>query len=120
MKLVEDSRTNRMMESLKLFSEITSSMYFKNTSVMLFLNKTDLLQEKIKKKTLKCLFPEYDGGSDFDKAVSFIEEKFKDSFGSTEDLYVKHTCAIDTQNIEHIFESLKDTILRNSFRAFEA
>lgn len=61
MKLEEDNGTNRMVESLKLFSEVTSSQWFKNTSVILFLNKDDLFREKLPRSPLSKLFPEYNG-----------------------------------------------------------
>ena len=38
-----------MTESLALFGEITNNRYFERTSIILFLNKRDLFQMKIKK-----------------------------------------------------------------------
>lgn len=119
MVLREDLNTNRMIESIKLFGEVTSSTWFQNTNFILFLNKKDLFEEKIKKKPLSVLFPEYKGGNNYEEAIKFIEQKFQDSFGSKEDLYIKSTCALDTENIKHIFDSVKDSLLRSSFRAFE-
>lgn len=108
-----------MTESIKLFGEVTSSTWFQKTNFILFLNKMDLFKEKIKKKPLTVLFPEYKGGDNYEEAVKFIEQKFHDSFGSNEDLYVKTTCALDTENIKHIFDAVKDSLLRSSFKAFE-
>lgn len=82
MKLEEDQNTNRMIESLKLFAEVTSSQWFKNTSVILFLNKDDLFREKLPRSPLSKLFPEYTGGDDYESALKFIESKYKDAFGS--------------------------------------
>jgi GTPase SAR1 family protein len=69
-KCYEDDVTNRMMESLDLFDEIVNGNWFKNTTIMLFLNKTDVFREKIKKTDLKVCFDEYDGGCDYEKAAS--------------------------------------------------
>lgn len=44
--LFEDDKTNRMTEALRLFKEICNSRWFKDTSMILFLNKCDLFKEK--------------------------------------------------------------------------
>lgn len=61
LKLYEDDTTNRMAESLKLFSDICNSKWFLSTAMILFLNKRDLFEEKIKKVDLSICFPEYNG-----------------------------------------------------------
>ena len=45
--LAEDETTNRMNESLRLFKTILEYHWFKDTNVILFLNKKDLLEEKV-------------------------------------------------------------------------
>ena len=52
---------NRMQESLKLFDSICNNKWFTDTSIILFLNKKDLFEEKIKKSALSVCFPEYTG-----------------------------------------------------------
>ena len=52
---------NRMMESMKLFDSICNNKWFTDTSIILFLNKKDLFEEKIKKSPLTVCFPEYTG-----------------------------------------------------------
>ena len=52
---------NRMQESLKLFDSICNNKWFTDTSIILFLNKKDLFEEKIKKSPLTICFPEYTG-----------------------------------------------------------
>ena len=52
---------NRMQESLKLFDSICNNKWFTDTSIILFLNKKDLFDEKIKKSPLTICFPEYTG-----------------------------------------------------------
>ena len=46
--LPEDGQTNRLKESVYLFQRILNYEWFWNTSVVLFLNKKDLLEEKCK------------------------------------------------------------------------
>lgn len=50
-----------MEESKALFKTIITYPWFQNSSVILFLNKKDLLEEKIMYSHLVDYFPEYDG-----------------------------------------------------------
>ena len=45
--LEEDDEVNRMIESMKLFDSICNNRWFTDTSIILFLNKKDLFEEKI-------------------------------------------------------------------------
>ena len=56
-----DRPQNRMEESKALFKTIITYPWFQNSSVILFLNKKDLLEEKIMYSHLVDYFPEYDG-----------------------------------------------------------
>ncbi|EAU83189.1 guanine nucleotide-binding protein alpha-1 subunit [Coprinopsis cinerea okayama7 len=47
--LEEDPRTNRIDDSLQLFTQICSNALLKNVHLVLFLNKTDLLKAKLEK-----------------------------------------------------------------------
>ena len=55
------SLQNRMQESLKLFDSICNNKWFGDTSIILFLNKKDLFEEKILRSPLTICFPEYTG-----------------------------------------------------------
>lgn len=50
-----------MEESKALFRTIITYPWFQNSSVILFLNKKDLLEEKIMYSHLVDYFPEFDG-----------------------------------------------------------
>lgn len=52
---------NRMHESLKLFDSICNNKWFNDTSIILFLNKKDIFENKITKSPLNICFPEYTG-----------------------------------------------------------
>jgi hypothetical protein len=60
-KLYEDEGVNRLDESLKLFDEICNSRWFTDVAIILFLNKSDIFREKIKKVDLSVVFPNYKG-----------------------------------------------------------
>ena len=61
--LAEDEEMNRMTESMKLFDSICNNKWFVDTSIILFLNKKDLFEEKIRHSQLSVCFPEYKGMS---------------------------------------------------------
>lgn len=112
------SHINRMKESRALFKTIISSEYFQNTSVILFLNKKDILAEKIMSHHIADHFPEFDGPKhDAEHARNFILKKYADCFERRRtpkrDLYAHFTCATDTRNIKYVFAAVKDIILKN-------
>ena len=59
--LLESNIENRLEESKALFSTILNYGWFEHSSIILFLNKKDLLEEKIMHSNLVDYFPEYDG-----------------------------------------------------------
>jgi len=112
LKLYEDDETNRMHESLKLFKEICNSRWFIDTAMILFLNKRDLFEEKIKKIDLNVTFEDYKGGLNYDNAVAFIKDKFlQQNENPKKHIYSHVTCATDTGNIQIVFNTVKDIVL---------
>lgn len=87
MKIREDNETNRLQESINLFGEVWSSRFLRDSGFILFLNKQDVLREKIEKGIkLEDHFPDFESyqtkesegteGDEYIKARSFIKEKF--------------------------------------------
>jgi len=111
--LREDNSQNRMAEAILLFDEVANSSWFKENAVILFLNKTDLFDEKIKKVPLSVFFKEYTDGSDVDKAKQYIKERFLERVRH-DAVYTHFTCALNTKNIEFVIKSTKDTLLRET------
>lgn len=112
--LVESDNENRMEESKALFRTIITYPWFQRSSVMLFLNKKDLLEEKIMQSHLIDYFPEYDGPQrDPDCARDFILRMFVELNPDPHKIIYSHfTCATDTENIRFVFAAVKDTILQ--------
>lgn len=65
---------NRMEESKALFKTIITYPWFQHSSVILFLNKKDLLEEKIMYSHLVDYFPEYDGTLKKFKVTQYFPE----------------------------------------------
>lgn len=110
--LAEDESTNRMTESLRLFASIVNNDWFQDTSVILFLNKTDLFREKIERSPLTRCFPEYSGSSTFEEASAYVRSQYLGSNqGASKEVYVHLTCATDTENIDFVFKAVTNMII---------
>ncbi|XP_043463267.1 guanine nucleotide-binding protein G(o) subunit alpha [Leptopilina heterotoma] len=115
--LHEDETTNRMQESLKLFDSICNNKWFTDTSIILFLNKKDLFEEKIRKSPLTICFPEYAGAQEYGEAAAYIQAQFEAKNKSTsKEIYCHMTCATDTNNIQFVFDAVTDVIIANNLR----
>ncbi|XP_063377159.1 G protein alpha q subunit-like [Cydia fagiglandana] len=118
--LFESNNENRMDESKALFKTIITQPWFQNSSVILFLNKKDLLEEKIMTSHLGDYFPEYDGPKqDAPKAMDFILQKFlAENPDPDRQCYSHFTTATDTENIKLVFCAVKDTIMQAALKEF--
>ncbi|XP_030108291.1 guanine nucleotide-binding protein G(t) subunit alpha-2 isoform X2 [Mus musculus] len=118
MVLVEDDEVNRMHESLHLFNSICNHKFFAATSIVLFLNKKDLFEEKIKKVHLSICFPEYDGNNSYEDAGNYIKSQFLDlnMRKDVKEIYSHMTCATDTQNVKFVFDAVTDIIIKENLK----
>ncbi|XP_061881803.1 guanine nucleotide-binding protein subunit alpha-14-like [Entelurus aequoreus] len=118
--LVECDNENRMEESKALFKTIVTYSWFQRSSVILFLNKTDILKEKIMHSHLADYFPEFTGPrQDAASAQEFILKMYQEQKPEKDRrLYPHFTCATDTENIRFVFVAVKDTILRHNLKEF--
>jgi len=115
--LHEDETTNRMQESLKLFDSICNNKWFGDTSIILFLNKKDLFEEKILRSALTICFPEYSGAQEYGEAAAYIQAQFEaKNKSTTKEIYCHMTCATDTQNVQFVFDAVTDVIIANNLR----
>jgi len=114
MTLEEDNITNRLEESLRLFGEVTGSTFFQPVSWILFLNKCDVFEEKIKKIPLNQYFKDISDKEpmNFETSCMYIQKKYEKKFKGSQ-LYHFVTCAIDTENCKRVFDSVRDTVIQN-------
>ncbi|XP_028827663.1 guanine nucleotide-binding protein subunit alpha-14-like [Denticeps clupeoides] len=118
--LYESEKVNRMVESKALFQTIINSNWFVESSIILFLNKTDLLTEKIAYSHLADYFPEYTGPKNNpEEAMKFILRMYESLImDNQKPIYSHFTCATDTENICFVFNAVKHAILRNNLSNF--
>eukprot|EP00301_Raphidiophrys_heterophryoidea_P016867 c26563_g1_i1.p1 GENE.c26563_g1_i1~~c26563_g1_i1.p1 ORF type:complete len:348 (-),score=76.23 c26563_g1_i1:235-1278(-) len=113
--MFEDRKTNRLQDSLRLFAEICSTRFFAHTSIILFLNKSDIFRDKVKRANLNQCFTDFTGGNDFDEAVAFLRLKFRSVAAPNQEIYTHVTCATDTGNVAFVFDAVKDSVLMQNF-----
>lgn len=118
--LAESEDENRMKESQALFRTIIGYPWFQNSSVILFLNKKDLLEEKIEYSHLADFFPSFKGARrDAQAAKEFILKMYLDLNPDDDKIIYSHfTCATDTENIRFVFAAVKDTILQLNLKEY--
>ncbi|KAA8591157.1 hypothetical protein FQN60_002100 [Etheostoma spectabile] len=106
--LAEDEEMNRMHESMKLFDSICNNKWFTLTSIILFLNKKDLFEEKINRSPLTICYPDYPGGHSYDETAAYIQCQFEDlnKRKNTKEIYTHFTCATDTKNVQFVFDAV--------------
>lgn len=113
--LYEDESVNRLQESVTLFESVANSRYFANSSIILFLNKIDLFQQKLRAGTqLRDYCPDYTGENDYEPAAQYMAKKFRTLYRRPNELYQHFTCATDTKQVRIVLISVNDTILRKN------
>jgi len=111
--LREDSSQNRVAEALLLFDEV-SNLIFCNNTIILFLNKVDLFDEKITRIPLTECFPDYPGTT-AEEAKAYIKQHFL-AHATNKDVYVHFTCALNTDNIQIVIKSIREQLLKGDFQ----
>lgn len=116
--LYEDESVNRMQEALTLFDSICNSRWFVKTSIILFLNKIDLFQEKLARSPLHDYFPDFNGGDNYDAACDFLLHRFVslNQSAASKQIYAHYTCATDTQQIKFVLSAIQDILLQLHLR----
>ncbi|GAA5887316.1 hypothetical protein JCM16303_006589 [Sporobolomyces ruberrimus] len=116
--LYEDQDQPRFAESLLLWSSIVSSPWFSRTSLILFLNKMDLLEKKIRTnpESVEHFLPDYLGPPDNLEGVKhYFAERFHRVYGDQERaLYTHFTSATDTTAMRPIFRAVMDSVITSS------
>jgi len=119
-RLEEDSRVNRLEDSIILWTAICSAKLLAKTQLILFLNKCDLLRRKLKRGVhIRKFLPSYgDRANEVIPVVKYLREKFRDiqKLNSPEhrSSYIYPTTVTDTEATAITLESVKDGIIREN------
>ncbi|CAL6067548.1 G-protein_alpha subunit [Hexamita inflata] len=74
--LIEDATTNRLRESLQLWTELVNSPLLEKVPVILCLNKMDLLVEKLKTRRFSDYISEYKGENEAKSVADYVQGLF--------------------------------------------
>eukprot|EP00484_Ammonia_sp_Unknown_P001146 CAMPEP_0197023236 /NCGR_PEP_ID=MMETSP1384-20130603/3995_1 /TAXON_ID=29189 /ORGANISM="Ammonia sp." /LENGTH=366 /DNA_ID=CAMNT_0042451427 /DNA_START=82 /DNA_END=1182 /DNA_ORIENTATION=+ len=119
--LWEDNRNNRMREAIGLFRGIVNLDVFKDSHVIMFLNKSDLFEKKVGKYPVKEHFKDFEGNETKEEIINFFKQKFKDQRrdkrdGSKTEIHFHVTCATDTTCVKKMFESCRTIIIKKELQ----
>ena len=114
------NRITRMDECLALFNLICDSIYFRNTSILLFMNKIDAFMKRIETSPLSKIFiNEYNESDDKDLKMAsfFILKKYLartvTPSSRCEHIYCHFSCAVGALgNTEFVLNAVTDMIIR--------
>ncbi|KAI8840728.1 guanine nucleotide binding protein, alpha subunit [Chytriomyces cf. hyalinus JEL632] len=115
---VEDQNINRVVESLTVFTFICNHNAFKKSAIMIFMNKIDLLREKLEHSMVQDYFPEFLGTNDYKEVSKFFAEKIA-SFNKNQEkqLYFHYTQANDTTKMKAVLATVIESILVNNLQS---
>jgi guanine nucleotide-binding protein G(i) subunit alpha len=112
-RINEDSNETTLTESLALFESVINSRWFSRAPVILLLCNIGYFKEKLRSKPLGNYFPDYSGGSDFNKASKYLLWRFNQINRSRLNIY-PHLCEpSDTSNVRLVWSVVQDTVLQN-------
>ncbi|KAN0092992.1 Guanine nucleotide binding protein (G-protein), alpha subunit [Tylopilus felleus] len=116
--LEEDPRTNRIDDSLQLFTQICSNHLLKKVHLVLFLNKTDILKKKLEQGLLvsKYILSYGDRPNEYESVVQYFRAHFLQVHRKTNEnrrvLYTHLTNVTDTKATQSIIGNVRDSIFR--------
>ena len=114
--MYEDETINCMVDSLELFNKTINNPIFDTTPIILFLNKRDLFEKKIKSLPITAcpIFDEneIENANDYEQSVDFIKKEFKKQCeNESRKIYMHVTCAMDDTNIHNVFLDVTTIII---------
>ncbi|KAJ7599076.1 guanine nucleotide binding protein, alpha subunit [Mycena floridula] len=119
--LLEDRRVNRLEDSFLIWRTIVSSKLLSQTTMIVFLNKCDLLTKKLRSGIQFAKYVEDYGTrpNDSSAAIKFLKKRFKDvaksqSPVSKRTTYLYATCVTDTKATAKTLNAVRDGILREN------
>ncbi|XP_074286340.1 guanine nucleotide-binding protein alpha-1 subunit [Silene latifolia] len=125
--LYESENKNRMMETKELFEWVLKQPCFERASIMLFLNKFDIFEQKIHKVPLDSCewFKDYQqvlsGKQETEHAYEFVKKKFEELYyqctapDRVDRVFkIYRTTALDQKLVKKTFKLLDETLRRRN------
>ncbi|XP_065110435.1 guanine nucleotide-binding protein subunit alpha-12-like [Paramisgurnus dabryanus] len=109
-----------LVESLEFFKVLLGHSLLRKCTTILFLNKTDLLAEKVQTADIRKNFPEFQGDPhSLEDVQRFLVECFRERITTVDGshpFFYHFTTAVDTENIRIAFDSVKETIIQENLK----
>jgi len=121
--LEEDPRTNRIDDSLQLFTQICSNVLLRSVHLVLFLNKTDLLRAKLERglKFRKYIISFGDRPNEYDTVLHYFRAHFLQVHRKHNEnrrvLYTHFTSVVETKATQRIIGNVRDSVVRGYLQA---
>jgi len=114
----EDEELNSMVDSLAIFDEHVNSEWFENTAFILFLNKSDVFQQRVKEVPITVCFPTYTGPQEHQPSLAYIRNQFESKNKKPDDreIYTHVTQATDTENVKKVFNDVQHIVVNWSLQ----
>lgn len=108
-----------MYEAMMLFDSLVNGEWFKHKPVILFLNKIDLLKERLAVSPVSEHFPDFSGSNtDVIAAANYFANRFRGiNRTNGRAVYSHYTNATDTSLLKATMDSVHDVITQSNLRA---
>ncbi|KIY50059.1 guanine nucleotide-binding protein alpha-2 subunit [Fistulina hepatica ATCC 64428] len=116
--LVEDKDANQMQDAMTIWDSICHSQWFRQTAIILFLNKNDLFENKIPTSDVCNFFPDFEGPTgDVKAARDYFKRRFqklalKAGRSKEREIYIHITTATDTDLLRAVMKAVEGTSFR--------
>ncbi|KAF8844134.1 G-alpha-domain-containing protein [Paxillus ammoniavirescens] len=124
--LAEDPEVNRLEDSFQLWKSLVSNKLLMDVSIILFLNKIDLLRSKLKSGVrLKDHLPSYgDRPNDFEDVSKYFYNKFgaihqEHSANKLRELKIHFTSVTDTRRTATIIHNVREIIITANLKSLQ-
>ncbi|KAI0246623.1 guanine nucleotide binding protein, alpha subunit [Lactifluus subvellereus] len=124
--LTEDSNINRLEDSLLLWRALISNKLLEAVPIVLFLNKCDLLREKLEAGVrLKNYLVTYgDRPNDYESVSKYLRNKFGSLHNQSapkreRELFIHYTAVIDKAKTAQLITNVREAILRINLKTLK-
>lgn len=73
-----ETENNHIYQSMKLFEDLCNCRWFREKSILIYLNNVESFQNKIKVTPFRNVFPQYEGSDDLNDVSEYILCRLKD------------------------------------------
>jgi len=121
--LEEDPRTNRIEDSLRLFTATCSNTFLKDTAMILLLNKVDILKTKLQAGIMvnKHITSYGERENTYEEVAEYFRSHFdrvhKRRSVQKRQLYIHFTSMFDTPVTQRIIGHVNEAIMRSSLKS---